>query len=52
MCFRCMIFNFSGPCVALFWLVLFISVYFMCCSVDGSVLCVACLTVFVTCLVN
>ena len=29
-----------------------ISLYFMCCSANGSVLCVACLTVFVNCLVK
>ena len=29
-----------------------ISLYILCCSVNGSVLCVACLTVFVNCLVK
>ena len=42
MCFRCLIFNFSGPCELLFLL----------CFIAMFVLCVGCLTVFVNCLVK
>ena len=54
MCFRCLMFNLSGPCELLF-LLNFISsftrgcsewdvipLYFMCCSVNGSVCLVCC----------
>ena len=63
-CFRCLMFSLSGPCELLF-LQFFclldlscgeyniISWYFMCCSVNlYVVLCVACLAVFVNCLVK
>ena len=57
MCFRCLIFNLSGPCELLFLLCLFyslldlrssecnvVSLHVVCCSVNVSVcLCVACL---------
>ena len=58
MCFRCLVFSLSGPCKLLFLLYCFldlscgecngISLYLM----DLFVLCVACLTVFVICLVK
>ena len=60
MCFRCLIFSWSGPC-ALFYCVLDlrsggcdgVSLYVLCCSVNGSaVLCAASLRVFVNCLVK
>ena len=63
MCFRCLMFNLSVPCELLFLLCFIclldlscgecnvISLYFMCCSVNGSVCpCVLrVLTVFVNC---
>ena len=61
MCFRCLIYSLSGPCELFFYFVLDLScgecdvifLYFMCCTVDGSfVLCVACLTMFVNCLMK
>ena len=64
MCFSCLIYNLSGPCELLFLLFFcslldlrssecdVVSLYAMCCSVNVSVLCVACLTVFVNCLVK
>ena len=51
MCFRCLMFNLSGPCELLFLRCLLnlscsecdvISLYFMCCSVNGSVCLVCC----------
>ena len=62
-CFSCLIFSLSGPCELLFLTLMYclldliccesdvISLYFMCCSVNGSV-CLVCLTVFVNCLVK
>ena len=65
MCVRCLIFSLSGPCELLFLLVFYclldlgsgecnvVSLYVLCCPVNGPVvLCVACLTVFVNCLVK
>ena len=65
MCFRCLIFNLSGPCELVFFTLFYslldlrssecnvVSLYVVCCSVNVSVcLCVACLTVFVNCLVK
>ena len=63
MCFRCLMFNLSGPCELLFlhcYICLLdlscgecdvISLYFVRCSVGVSV-CLVCLTVFVNCLVK
>ena len=56
MCYRCLMFSLSGPCELLFFLFFclldlsccechVISLYFMSCSVNGSV-CLVCLTVF------
>ena len=66
MCFRCLMFNLSGPCGLLFllcfiasWTWVVVSVMLYPCSVlcvslliNLLVLCVACLTVFVNCLVK
>ena len=61
MCFRCLIFSLSGPVSCYFCFVLLplgpgecdvVSLYVLCCSVNGSVLCVVCLTVFVNGLVK
>ena len=59
MCFRCLMFNLSGPCELLFLLCFIascgecyvISLDFVCFSVGVSV-CPVCLTVFVNCLVK
>ena len=54
MCFRCLIFNLSGPCELLFLLCFYslldlrssecdvVSLYVVCCSVNVSVCCVCC----------
>ena len=55
LCFRCLMFSLSGPCELLFLLCFIascvecdvISLYFMCCCVNGSVCLVCC--VFVNC---
>ena len=64
MCFRCLIFSLSGPCELLFLLCFIaswtwegVSVMYPCMFcvallMDLFVLCVACLTVFVNCLVK
>ena len=65
MCFRCLIFNLSGPCELLFllcfiaswaWEVVSVMLYpcMLCVALlmCPFVLCVACLTVFVNCLVK
>ena len=63
MCFRCLTFSLSGPCELLFLFYCLldlingecdvVSLYVLCCSVNGSVCFVcACLTVFVICLVK
>ena len=64
MCFRCLIFSLSGPCELLFLLcfclldlsvasvMLYPCMFCVALSVDLFVLCVACLTVFVNCLVK
>ena len=66
MCFRCLMFSLSGPCdlLFLFYFVVLplgpdcgecniLSLYFLYYSDNGSVcLCVACLTLFVNCLVK
>ena len=65
MCFRCMMFSSSGPCELLFvlcfiapWIRVVVSVMLYPCIVcvallmDLFILCVACLTVFVNCLVK
>ena len=65
MCFRCLIFNFSGPCELLFllcfiasWTLEVVSVMLYPCMLCITllmclfVLCVACLTVFVNCLMK
>ena len=62
MCFRCLIFNLSGPCELLFFTLFYglldlrssecdvVSLYVLCCSVNVSVCFVCC--VFVNCLVK
>ena len=59
MCFRCLIFNLSGPCELLFLLCVLdlrnsecdvVSLYVVCCSVNVSVCFMCC--VFVNCLVK
>ena len=46
MCFRCLIFSLSGPCVLLFFICFIASCMFcVSLSMDLFVLCVACLTV-------
>ena len=65
MCFRCLMFGWSGPCELLFllcfiaswtWVVVSVMVYpcILCVALlmDMFVLCVACLTVFVNCFVK
>ena len=65
LCIRCLVFSLSGPCELLFflcfiaswtWEVVSVMLYpYMFCvalSIDRVVLCVACLTVFVNCLVK
>ena len=65
MCFRCLMFNLSGPCELLFllcfiapWICVVVSVRLYPCILcaallmDLFVLCVVCLTVFVNCLVK
>ena len=61
MCFSCLMYSLLGPCELLFLLCFIascgecniISLYFLYCSVNGSVcLMFACLTVFVNCLVK
>ena len=48
MCFRCLMFNLSGPCKLLFYLDLsccecdVMSLYILCCSVNGSFVFVCC----------
>ena len=51
MCFRCLIFSLSGPCKLLFLLIDLssgecnvISLYVLCCSVNGSVCFVCCVS--------
>ena len=61
MCFRCLMFSLVGPCELLFLFYSLldlscgecdaISLYFMYCSVNGSV-CLVCWTMFVNCLVK
>ena len=65
MCFRCLIFSLSGPCELLFLhcfiaaltrevvsLMLYPCMFCVALSMDLFILCVACLTVFVNCLVK
>ena len=63
MCFRCLMFSLSGPCELLFllcfifswtWVVVSVMLYpcILCVALLMFVLCVACLTVYVNCLVK
>ena len=52
MCFRCLIFSLSGPCEFVIFALFYCLLFCVALSMDLFVLCVACFTVFVNCLVK